>query len=159
MWSVCAPTAYEVVRSCWKFEKRCCRWYMSVESHGGMILTGEIKELGERPVPLPLCPPQIPHGLTGVLTWDLCGERPVTLPEPWHHLAVSRVLSYDIWISHYMCKSNVTVSPRRLWWADIPEHCGGVRPWAWCVGRRPATHKWTFRTCICSVLSDRKSVV
>jgi hypothetical protein len=24
-------------------------------------LTGETKELGEEPVPMPLCPPQIPH--------------------------------------------------------------------------------------------------
>jgi hypothetical protein len=35
-----------------------------MDSHGGMILTEETKELGEEPVPLPLCPPQIPHGLT-----------------------------------------------------------------------------------------------
>jgi hypothetical protein len=32
-----------------------------MESHGGMILTGETEELGEKPVPVPLCPPQIPH--------------------------------------------------------------------------------------------------
>jgi hypothetical protein len=32
---------------------------MSVESHGGMILTGETDELGEKLVPVPLCPPQI----------------------------------------------------------------------------------------------------
>jgi hypothetical protein len=25
---------------------------------------GETEELGEKPVPVPLCPPQIPHGLT-----------------------------------------------------------------------------------------------
>jgi hypothetical protein len=35
---------------------------LSMESHGGMVLTGETEELGE-PVPVPLCPPQIPHGL------------------------------------------------------------------------------------------------
>jgi hypothetical protein len=28
-----------------------------------MKLTGETEELGEKPVPVPLCPPQIPHGL------------------------------------------------------------------------------------------------
>jgi hypothetical protein len=32
---------------------------MSMESHGGMILTGEPEELGEKTVPVPLCPPQI----------------------------------------------------------------------------------------------------
>jgi hypothetical protein len=29
-------------------------------AHGGMILTRENQELGEKPVPVPLCPPQIP---------------------------------------------------------------------------------------------------
>jgi hypothetical protein len=29
-----------------------------------MKLTGETKVLGEKPVPVPLCPPQIIHGLT-----------------------------------------------------------------------------------------------
>jgi hypothetical protein len=28
-----------------------------MESHGGMILTGKTEELGEKPVPVPLCPP------------------------------------------------------------------------------------------------------
>jgi hypothetical protein len=40
-------------------------WYMSIESPGGMILTGENEELGEKPVLVILCPPQIPHRLTG----------------------------------------------------------------------------------------------
>jgi hypothetical protein len=29
---------------------------------GGMILTGVTEEVGEKPVPVPLCSPQIPHG-------------------------------------------------------------------------------------------------
>jgi hypothetical protein len=29
-----------------------------------MKLTGKTEVLGEKPVPMPLCPPQIPHGLT-----------------------------------------------------------------------------------------------
>jgi hypothetical protein len=28
-----------------------------------MKLTGENRQLGEKPVPVPLCPPQISHGL------------------------------------------------------------------------------------------------
>jgi hypothetical protein len=35
-----------------------------------MILTGETEELGEKPVLGPLCPPQIPHGLTRARTWS-----------------------------------------------------------------------------------------
>jgi hypothetical protein len=38
-------------------QRACClspRWYISVDSHGGMILTGKVEELGEKPVPL--CP-------------------------------------------------------------------------------------------------------
>jgi hypothetical protein len=39
---------------------------MSLESDGGMIYwQGKTEELGEKPVPMPLCPPQIPHVLTG----------------------------------------------------------------------------------------------
>jgi hypothetical protein len=37
---------------------------MTVESHGGMILTEEIKELEEKLVPVPPCPPQIPYEFT-----------------------------------------------------------------------------------------------
>jgi hypothetical protein len=29
-----------------------------------MKLTGENGQLGEKPVPVPICPPQTPHGLT-----------------------------------------------------------------------------------------------
>jgi hypothetical protein len=36
---------------------------MSLESDGGLILTGKTDELGEKPVPVSLCSPQIPHGL------------------------------------------------------------------------------------------------
>jgi hypothetical protein len=32
---------------------------MSMESYGGSILAGETEELGENPVPMPLCSPQI----------------------------------------------------------------------------------------------------
>jgi hypothetical protein len=44
------------------------KWSMSMESHGGMILTGKTEELGEKPVPVPLCPPQIQHGPTRART-------------------------------------------------------------------------------------------
>jgi hypothetical protein len=44
-----------------------------------MKSTGENRQLGEKPVPMTLCPPQISHM---DLTWDrtpgLRGERPVT---------------------------------------------------------------------------------
>jgi hypothetical protein len=37
---------------------------MSVENYGAMILKGTTKELEDKPAPVSLCPPQIPHGLT-----------------------------------------------------------------------------------------------
>jgi hypothetical protein len=37
---------------------------MSMENRGGLILTGENRRTGRKPVPVPLCPPQIQHGLT-----------------------------------------------------------------------------------------------
>jgi hypothetical protein len=41
-----------------------------------MKLTGETEELEERPVPVPLCPPQIQHGLTRGSNPGLRGGRP-----------------------------------------------------------------------------------
>jgi hypothetical protein len=38
----------------------------SFTSNGASKLTGVNRQLGEKPFPVPLCPPQIPHGLT----WD-----------------------------------------------------------------------------------------
>ena len=45
-----------------------------------MKLTGENRSIPEKPVPVPLSPPYILHGLTS----GLRGERPATPPEPWH---------------------------------------------------------------------------
>jgi hypothetical protein len=36
--------------------------------HGGMIYTGKTQELGRKPAPVPLCRPQIPHGLARART-------------------------------------------------------------------------------------------
>jgi hypothetical protein len=41
---------------------------VSMESHSG-IFDGKTEDLREKPVPVPLCPPQIPHGLAWVWTW------------------------------------------------------------------------------------------
>jgi hypothetical protein len=41
---------------------------MSIESHGGNILTGVKKNSDEKPVQVPVCPPQILHGLTWART-------------------------------------------------------------------------------------------
>jgi hypothetical protein len=35
----------------------------SMERRGGMIMTGKSRRSPRKPVPVPLCPPQIPHGL------------------------------------------------------------------------------------------------
>jgi hypothetical protein len=43
-----------------------------------MKLTGENRQLGEKPVPGPLCPPQISHGLDLGSNPGLRGERPAT---------------------------------------------------------------------------------
>jgi hypothetical protein len=50
---------------------------MSLESDGGMILTGETEELEEKLVPVPLCPPQISHGLTRTRTRASAGSNPL----------------------------------------------------------------------------------
>jgi hypothetical protein len=43
-----------------------------------MKLTGENRQLGEKPAPVPLCPPQISHGLDLGSNPGLRGERPAT---------------------------------------------------------------------------------
>jgi hypothetical protein len=43
-----------------------------------MKSTGENRQLGEKPVPVPLCPPQISHGLDLGSNPGLRGERPAT---------------------------------------------------------------------------------
>jgi hypothetical protein len=43
-----------------------------------MKLTGENRQLGEKPVPVPICPPQISHGLDLRSKPGLRGERPAT---------------------------------------------------------------------------------
>jgi hypothetical protein len=43
-----------------------------------MKSTGENRQLGEKPVSVPLCPPQISHGLDLGRTPCLRGERPAT---------------------------------------------------------------------------------
>jgi hypothetical protein len=43
-----------------------------------MKLTGENLQLGEKPVPMPLCPPQISHGLDLGSNPGLRGEKPAT---------------------------------------------------------------------------------
>jgi hypothetical protein len=43
-----------------------------------MKLTGENRQLGEKPVPVPLCPPQISHRLDLGSNQGLRGERPAT---------------------------------------------------------------------------------
>jgi hypothetical protein len=43
-----------------------------------MKSTGKNRQLGEKPVPVPLCPPQISHGLDLGPNPGLRGERPAT---------------------------------------------------------------------------------
>jgi hypothetical protein len=43
-----------------------------------MKSTGENRQLGEKSVPVPLCPPQISHGLDLGSDPGLRGERPAT---------------------------------------------------------------------------------
>jgi len=51
---------------------------MSVESHRGMILTGETEDLGENPVLVPLCPPPVFSWTDPGANSALRGERSAT---------------------------------------------------------------------------------
>jgi hypothetical protein len=58
-----------------------------------MKLTGENRQLGEKPVPVPLCPPQISHVLDLGLNPGLRGERPAT-----NHLSHGTAFSLQLLI-------------------------------------------------------------
>jgi hypothetical protein len=62
------------------------RWYMGIESHGGMILTGENRRIEGKPVPMPFCPSQISHALPGLEPWPptLCSYDVI-----FNHLTIS----------------------------------------------------------------------
>jgi hypothetical protein len=52
---------------------------MSLESDGGTIYSQvKTEEIREKPVPVPHCPPQIPHGLVPGTNPGLRRERPAT---------------------------------------------------------------------------------
>jgi hypothetical protein len=52
-------------------------------------MTGTTEALGEKPVPVPLCPPQIPQGLGWGSNAGLRGERPWTArPKPEAHIHI-----------------------------------------------------------------------
>jgi hypothetical protein len=51
---------------------------MSMEGHGEMVFTGKTEELGEKCVPVPRFPTQIPRGLIPARTPVICGERMAT---------------------------------------------------------------------------------
>jgi hypothetical protein len=69
-----------IVQSCDKDEEKGGKvfYFSKYWSTSGMKLTGENQSTREKPVPVPLCPPQIPHGLTRDRTRGLRGGRPVT---------------------------------------------------------------------------------
>jgi hypothetical protein len=64
------------------------RWYMRVEGHMGRYWQGKAENLREKPVPVPLCPPQLPHGLTHVRnrTSTVRGWRLTTWAMAWPKL-------------------------------------------------------------------------
>jgi hypothetical protein len=69
-------------------------WRATVE----LYWQGKTEELGEKPVPVPLCPPQIPHGLTPVriraplvrgrrlTTWAMARPSSSVSPFMWAHV-------------------------------------------------------------------------
>jgi hypothetical protein len=90
------------------------RWYMIIQSHGGMILGGENgKKLGENPAPVPLCLPQKPHGLTGarsrasaVRGWRLWQPESWHGRNSWRHETMS-IKTYNVVIYHTSLRLDV----------------------------------------------------
>jgi hypothetical protein len=83
-----------------------------------MKLTGENRQLGEKPVPVPLCPPQISHGLYLGSNPGLRGERPATNrlshgTATHMHLDFIRLLYNTVRDANSLCLSLSIVQHRR----------------------------------------------
>jgi hypothetical protein len=72
------------------------------ENYGGMMLTGKTEELLENPVPVPLCLPQIPHGVTRARTRASAvrGRRLTAWAIAWPCLQMVKAVSVNYWVSH-----------------------------------------------------------
>jgi hypothetical protein len=87
------------------------RWYMSTESNGGMIFTGETKELGEKICPNATCPPQIQHGFRARAQASAVGGWWLTAWATGRSLHFSLV---DILLSHSVWEVMGSATPGRL---------------------------------------------
>jgi hypothetical protein len=91
-----------------------------------MILTRVNRRTRRKPVPVPLCPSQIPHGMARVRTLCLSGERPVTNC-----------------LSHGMALHRLLVASCSPWRPEISGICGehgGTAPYHGSGGLSPACH-------------------
>jgi hypothetical protein len=103
--------------------------YMSMETHGGMILMGKTEELGEKPVLL--CLSQISHVLTRARTWASAerGRQLTAWAMDLHHPLMSPAL-HTIYIS-------------LLWLSSLQQtFC-----FLWLFGLR--FHVWNFELDLC----------
>jgi hypothetical protein len=74
-----------------------------------MKSTGENRQLGEKPVPVPICPPQISHGLDLGSNPGLRAERPATNRHGTAHWVC--FFSYDH-STHFRLRFYVLFTPR-----------------------------------------------
>jgi hypothetical protein len=84
-----------------------------------MKLTGENRSTGGKPVPVPLCPPQTPRGLTWDRTRVYRGERPANNCLS-HDTVLYTVLQFDIVKDHA-----IGLSPFR----SVVFNLGYAYPW------------------------------
>jgi hypothetical protein len=99
---------------------------LSLKSHGGMILTGENRNLGEKSVPLPLCPPQIARGLTrGRTRTSVVTDRRLTAwatARPTQYSTVHKRncrLTFRCMIIHYLIKKVYSITELHSWVTTI----------------------------------------
>jgi hypothetical protein len=70
-----------IVQPCDEDEEKYDQFFSFFPSNGAPVewnCQGRTEVLGGKPVPVPLCPPQIPHGLTPGSNPGLRGDRPAT---------------------------------------------------------------------------------
>jgi hypothetical protein len=91
------------------------RWYEFGERRWNDILTGENEELGEKPVPVPLFPPQIPHGLSRarkrasavrgrrLTAWAMVRPKVALIVMLLLRVGIAQDFSFTTTITHLLC--------------------------------------------------------
>jgi hypothetical protein len=105
--------------------------FQVMEHHWNEIDRGKTEVLGEEPVPVPLCPPQIPHGLTRDRTRTFAvGDRRLTA---WAMARPNSALTYNSSHCNHVSRAMTQAGNRRPLTYEAWVRSQAIR-WGICAG-------------------------